>query len=129
MEGALKLAHRATGRDEVRLHAELLPRPHARRAPLIGQAKHRDPYRALLPQADVVPFGDLDAARAAIDDETAAFVVEPIQGEGGVNVPPRRLPARPARGLHRDAARCSSSTRSRPASAARAACSRSSTRA
>jgi acetylornithine/succinyldiaminopimelate/putrescine aminotransferase len=55
---------------------------------VIGQAKHRDPYRALLREQPVVPFGDLAAAEAAVDGETAAFLVEPVQGEGGVNVAP-----------------------------------------
>lgn len=35
-----------------------------------------------------VPFGDIEAFRAAITPNTAAFLVEPIQGEGGINVPP-----------------------------------------
>lgn len=35
-----------------------------------------------------VPFGDIEAFRAAITSNTAAFLVEPIQGEGGINVPP-----------------------------------------
>jgi acetylornithine/N-succinyldiaminopimelate aminotransferase len=34
-----------------------------------------------------VPYNDLDAARQAVDDQTIAIIVEPIQGEGGVNVP------------------------------------------
>lgn len=88
MDGALKLAHRATGRTKF---VSTLNGFHGRTIgalSVIGQAKHRDPYRALLPEPVFVPFGDLAAARAALDDRTAAFVVEPIQGEGGVNVPP-----------------------------------------
>ena len=34
------------------------------------------------------PFGDLDAVARLIDDETAAIMIEPIQGEGGVRIPP-----------------------------------------
>jgi acetylornithine/N-succinyldiaminopimelate aminotransferase len=87
MEGAIKLAHRATGRakyvsTENSFHGRSLG---ALR--VIGQDKHREPYAALLPEPCVVPFDDLDAARAAVDSRTAAFVVEPVQGEGGVNVP------------------------------------------
>jgi predicted acetylornithine/succinylornithine family transaminase len=88
MDGALKLAHRATGRTKF---VSTLNSFHGRTIgalSVIGQAKHRDPYRALLPEPVFVPFGDLEAAGRAIDERTAAFVVEPIQGEGGVNVPP-----------------------------------------
>ena len=41
-----------------------------------------------LPPVDHVPYGDIDALIAAIDDEVAAVFLEPIQGEGGVVVPP-----------------------------------------
>ena len=40
------------------------------------------------PGFEVVPYGDIDALRGAIDDDTVAFLVEPIQGEAGVIVPP-----------------------------------------
>ncbi|MCP4416489.1 MAG: acetylornithine transaminase [Chloroflexi bacterium] len=49
------------------------------------KAKYREPFSPLVPGVSFVPFNDLAAARAAIDDETCAVIVEPIQGEGGVN--------------------------------------------
>ncbi len=48
------------------------------------QAKLRDGFAPLLTGFKVVEFNDLDAALAAIDDHTAGFLVEPIQGEGGI---------------------------------------------
>jgi len=49
-----------------------------------NQEKLRDGFAPLLPGFKVVEFDDLDAALAAIDDNTAGFMVEPIQGEGGI---------------------------------------------
>ena len=49
-----------------------------------NQPKMREGFEPLLPGFEVVPFNDLEAARAAIDDETAGFLVEPVQGEGGM---------------------------------------------
>ena len=49
-----------------------------------NQRKMRDGFEPLLPGFEVVPFNDLAAAQAAVDDSTAGFLVEPIQGEGGV---------------------------------------------
>ncbi|HEX6219413.1 MAG TPA: aspartate aminotransferase family protein [Sphingomicrobium sp.] len=48
------------------------------------QPKMIDGFEPLLPGFKVVPFDDLDAALAAIDDTTAGFLLEPVQGEGGI---------------------------------------------
>ena len=49
-----------------------------------NQPKMRDGFEPLLPGFEVVAFNDLEAARAAVDDNTAGFLVEPVQGEGGM---------------------------------------------
>ena len=53
-----------------------------------AQPKYHHGIEPLLPGFTYAPFGDLDAAAAAIDDETAGIMIEPIQGEGGVRIPP-----------------------------------------
>ncbi|SMD23877.1 acetylornithine transaminase [Kibdelosporangium aridum] len=55
---------------------------------LTGQPPKRTPFEPLLPGVTHVPFGDVAALESAVDGETAAFVVEPVQGEQGVVVPP-----------------------------------------
>jgi acetylornithine/N-succinyldiaminopimelate aminotransferase len=49
-----------------------------------NQEKLRDGFAPLLPGFKVVEFDNLDAALAAIDENTAGFLLEPIQGEGGI---------------------------------------------
>ena len=88
MEGALKLAHRATERTQFVSTTQSFHGRTLGALSIIGQAKHRGPYQSLLPEGCFVPFGNLDAAARAIGPNTAAFVIEPVQGEGGVNVPP-----------------------------------------
>jgi predicted acetylornithine/succinylornithine family transaminase len=51
-----------------------------------GQDKYHRGFEPLSPGFDYVPLNDSDALAAAIDDETCAVIIEPIQGEGGVNV-------------------------------------------
>jgi predicted acetylornithine/succinylornithine family transaminase len=53
-----------------------------------GQPKYHQGLEPLLAGFQYVPFGDLEAAAKAIDGETCAILVEPIQGEGGINLPP-----------------------------------------
>ncbi len=54
-----------------------------------GGAKLVDGFGPLLPGFDHVPFGDIDALKAAIGPETAAVMIEPVQGEGGIRPVPR----------------------------------------
>ena len=50
-----------------------------------GQAKMLQGFGPPMPGFDHVPFGDIDAVAAAIGNETAGILIEPIQGEGGIN--------------------------------------------
>jgi len=53
-----------------------------------AQEKYHRGFEPLVPGFRYVPFGDLEAARNAVDDRTCAILVEPIQGEGGVRCAP-----------------------------------------
>jgi predicted acetylornithine/succinylornithine family transaminase len=51
-----------------------------------AQAKYQDPFRPLVGDVKSVPFNDIEALEKAVTDTTAAILLEPIQGEGGVNI-------------------------------------------
>jgi predicted acetylornithine/succinylornithine family transaminase len=53
-----------------------------------GQPKYHQGLEPLLAGFSYAPFGDLDAVKRLVDSETCAILVEPIQGEGGINLPP-----------------------------------------
>jgi acetylornithine/N-succinyldiaminopimelate aminotransferase len=53
-----------------------------------GQPKYHQGLEPLVPGFVYAPFGDLNAVASLIDSETCAILVEPIQGEGGINIPP-----------------------------------------
>ena len=54
----------------------------------IGRNAYKEPFEPLMPGFKMVPFGDIEAIAKAITDDTAAIILEPIQGEGGINIPP-----------------------------------------
>ncbi len=88
VEAALKMARAATGRigfvsTEGGYHGKTMGA-----LSVTGREKYRKPYQPLVPGASFVPYGDLAAAEAAINETTAAFIVETVQGEGGVHVAP-----------------------------------------
>src|SRR5690606_11345246 len=45
-------------------------------------------FGPLLPGIKLIPYGDIEALKEAINENTAAFLLEPIQGEAGINIPP-----------------------------------------
>ena len=64
---------------------------HGRTLTIVGfstEEQYKDGYAPFTPGFKIIPFGDADALEAAITPNTVGFLVEPIQGEGGVIVPP-----------------------------------------
>jgi ornithine--oxo-acid transaminase len=64
---------------------------HGRTTTIVGfssEAQYREGFGPFTPGFRLVPYGDADALEAAIGPNTVAFLVEPLQGEGGVVVPP-----------------------------------------
>ena len=88
MEAALKFAWVATGRPKI---VAARRGYHGRTIGALAataEKKYRDPFAGVLAEAAHVPYGDSDALFEAVDGQTAAVVLEPIQGEGGVHLPP-----------------------------------------
>lgn len=88
VEGCLKVARLATKRTkfiaaENAFHGKTMGSLTA-----TGRDLYRDPFKPLLDGFTHVPYGDIDAIKNTVDEETAAVILEPVQGEGGIIVPP-----------------------------------------
>lgn len=55
---------------------------------LSSEEEYKRGFGPLLPGIKLIPYGDIDALKDAITENTAAFLLEPIQGEAGINIPP-----------------------------------------
>jgi acetylornithine/LysW-gamma-L-lysine aminotransferase len=84
-EAALKFARSATGNSKIIATKRGF---HGRTMGALATTwkdKYKKPYEPLIGDVEFVPYDDPAAMAAAIDDETAAVIVEPVQGEGGIN--------------------------------------------
>jgi len=87
-EGAIKLARKHTGKGEIITMENSF---HGRTITTItatGQPKYQKGFEPLTPGFKYVPYGDAEAVQETIGPGTAAVLVEPVQGESGVIVPP-----------------------------------------
>ncbi|MCS6773955.1 MAG: acetylornithine/succinylornithine family transaminase [Anaerolineae bacterium] len=85
VEAAIKFARLSTGRPNI---VAAVRGFHGRTMGALSatyEPKYRDPFKPLVPGFVHVPFNNAAALEAAIDDQTAAVLVEPVQGEGGVH--------------------------------------------
>jgi acetylornithine/N-succinyldiaminopimelate aminotransferase len=87
VEAALKLS-RLTGRSKIVACEGAFHGRTMGALTLTGQPPKREPFMPLLPDVEHVPFGDEAALEAAVDDHTAAVIIEPVLGEGGVHAAP-----------------------------------------
>ena len=87
-EGAIKLAVKYTGKSEVISTVESFHGRTVMTLAATGHEHYHEPFKSILPKGFInVPYNDIEAIKEAITENTAAIIVEPIQGEGGVNVP------------------------------------------
>ncbi len=89
VEGALKIARAATGRAKLVAAQNSYHGKTLGALSVTGREKYQQAFQPLLSPVEFVPFGNLKALEQAIDEQTAAFIIEPVQGEGGINVAPR----------------------------------------
>jgi putrescine aminotransferase len=87
IEGAIKLARAATGRARIVGTQDAFHGKTLGALSVSGRETFQAPFRPLLADSVCVPFGETGPLEEALRD-AAAFVVEPVQGEGGVHVPP-----------------------------------------
>ncbi|MEW6171474.1 MAG: aspartate aminotransferase family protein [Bacillota bacterium] len=88
VEGAIKLARIGTGRPKLIYTVNSFHGKTFGALSVTGRVKYQEAFRPLVSECVAVPFDDLAALEKALHSkDSAAFIVEPIQGEGGINLP------------------------------------------
>ncbi len=88
VECAIKLARKFTGKQEI---IAVMGAFHGKTMGALSATwdkKYREPFQPLIPEIKHVPPDNAEKLREAISDKTAAVLMEPVRGEGGVRVPP-----------------------------------------
>jgi acetylornithine/succinyldiaminopimelate/putrescine aminotransferase len=88
VECAIKLARKFSGKPEI---IAMMGAFHGKTMGALSATwdrKYREPFKPLVPEFKHVPPDNLEKVREAITEKTAAVLVEPIRGEGGIRVPP-----------------------------------------
>ena len=91
VEGALKLARIATGNEKIIYCKDSFHGKSYGSLSITGREKYQKYFNPLLPATEQVPFADSTALKEKLEssDNIAAVILEPIQGEGGIIVPPK----------------------------------------
>ena len=86
-DAAIKLARKVTCRTDIISTQSSFHGRTISTASATGQTSHRNKFNPLMPNYRFVPYDDVAGLKNALDDNVAAFILEPIQGEGGVVEP------------------------------------------
>ena len=84
-EAAMKFARSATGREKIVATKRAFHGRTMGALAMTWKQKYKAPFEPLAGGIEFVEYGDIEALEAAVDEETAALFLEPVQGEGGIH--------------------------------------------